>query len=88
MSNILTWYALASAAAFVAYGLDKKAAQQGRRRTPERTLHLLALLGGWPGAFAAQKFFHHKTKQQKFQTAYWLSVIANSLALAGFGLIK
>jgi hypothetical protein len=36
---------------FVAYALDKRAARLGRPRTPESTLHVPELLGGWPGAF-------------------------------------
>ena len=35
---------------FVFYACDKSAAQKGAWRTPESTLHLLALFGGWPGA--------------------------------------
>jgi len=50
------WYAAAylglvavtSVASFAAYGLDKRRAAAGGRRVPERTLHLLALLGGCP----------------------------------------
>lgn len=39
---------------FHLYAVDKLAAKQGRRRTPEKTLHLLSLAGGWPGALLAQ----------------------------------
>ncbi|WP_307720873.1 DUF1294 domain-containing protein [Pseudoduganella lutea] len=42
----------ASLATFLAYFLDKRAARAGRRRTPERTLLLFGLAGGWPGAFS------------------------------------
>lgn len=47
-------YGLFSAVTFAAYRFDKSAARAGRRRTPESTLHTLALLGGWPGALVAQ----------------------------------
>ncbi len=40
-------YAVMSAVAFVAYGMDKSAANAGRWRTPESTLHLLGLACGW-----------------------------------------
>ena len=61
--------ALAALNAFTAllYGLDKIAARNGRRRIPENILHLLALLGGWPGAAVAQRLFHHKTGKRAFQ---------------------
>ena len=37
------------ALAYAAYVLEKKRAQEGQRRLPEARLHLLELLGGWPG---------------------------------------
>ncbi len=74
-------YALASLFTFLVYAFDKSAAQNNRQRTPEKTLHLLALIGGWPGALAAQRMFRHKSIKAEFQNAFWLTVIVNSLAL-------
>ncbi len=37
---------------FVAYCLDTRRAANGGRQIPEQTLHILALLGGWPVAVA------------------------------------
>jgi hypothetical protein len=47
-------YLVASVACFAAYAIDKAAARSKARRTPERTLLLLGLAGGWPGAVLAQ----------------------------------
>jgi len=74
-------YLLMSFAAFIAYAMDKSAAQNGRWRTQERTLHLYSLLGGWPGALLAQKIVRHKSNKAKFKTVYWLTVILNISAL-------
>lgn len=71
------WYLGASLAAFSAYALDKSAAQSGRWRTRESTLHLLGLLGGWPGALVAQKLLRHKTRKRSFQLIFWSSVLLN-----------
>jgi uncharacterized membrane protein YsdA (DUF1294 family) len=60
------WIGLASAVAFVMHGLDKRAAIRGRRRVPEARLHLLELIGGWPGALLAMLLFHHKTSKSSF----------------------
>jgi uncharacterized membrane protein YsdA (DUF1294 family) len=79
--GLLGLYILLSVLLFVVYGADKAAAKQGKRRTPEATLHLLALMGGWPGAFVAQRTFHHKTRKQPFQTIFWGTVIVNCAAL-------
>ena len=38
---------------FFAYWFDKRAAQKGAWRVPERDLHILEFLGGWIGAWIA-----------------------------------
>src|SRR3546814_5712656 len=52
---------------YLMYWLDKEADQGGARRIPESTLHLVDLLGGWPGALIAQQQFRHKTVKASFQ---------------------
>lgn len=76
------WYAAASLAAYMAYYSDKVSAGRGWRRTPENTLHLFGLLGGWPGALVAQQQFRHKTVKQPFQLVFWLSVAGNLAGVA------
>ncbi|MBG13960.1 MAG: DNA-binding protein [Alcanivorax sp.] len=75
------FYALMSALSFSLYGLDKRAAMRGGRRTPEARLHFIELLGGWPGALLAQRVFRHKTRKTSFQVMYYLAVAANLAAL-------
>ena len=62
-----------SVVTFAVYGFDKAAARRNGRRVPERTLHLLAVLGGWPGAYLAQRVFRHKTVKQPFRRIFWLT---------------
>ena len=59
-------------AAFALYGYDKNAAQNGRLRVPERVLHGVELFGGTPGAFIAQRVFHHKTRKVSYRIVFWL----------------
>lgn len=75
-------YAAMSAVAFVAYGMDKAAANAGRWRTPESTLHALGLACGWPGAVLAQRLFRHKSRKREFQVVFWVTVAINLVALA------
>jgi len=56
---------LTNGAAFLLYGLDKRKAQTGAWRIPERVLLGSALLGPF-GAWAGMNFFRHKTKRWKF----------------------
>ncbi len=66
--------AAASVVTFLAYFEDKRRAQRADWRTPERTLHVMALLGGWPGAFLAQRTFRHKSAKVSFLVVFWLTV--------------
>ena len=70
-------YAVMSVIAFIAYALDKSAAQRGHWRTKESTLHLLSLMGGWPGALLAQSKLRHKSSKQEFKSVYWVTVFLN-----------
>jgi uncharacterized membrane protein YsdA (DUF1294 family)/cold shock CspA family protein len=67
---------------FIVYAIDKSAAQNDRWRTKENSLHLLALLGGWPGAYFAQKLLRHKSSKKEFKIVFWLSVLINVGALS------
>ena len=78
----LLWaYFATSAATFLAYALDKSAAKRGAWRTSEQTLHLLALIGGWPGALIAQQTLRHKSSKSEFRSVFWSTVTLN---IAGF----
>jgi len=74
---ILALYLAASVVTFVAYSIDKSAARNDQWRTQESTLHLFAIIGGWPGAMTAQRLLHHKSKKQSFQIVFWGTVIIN-----------
>lgn len=70
-------YGAVSLIAFVAYAIDKNAAQRGRWRTKESTLLFLGLAFGWPGAILGQLLLRHKTQKGSFQGAFWLTVLVN-----------
>ena len=74
----LLWlYTGASLLTFIAYANDKSAAENGRWRTQESTLHLLALIGGWPGALVAQNRLRHKTSKPPFLFVFWITAALN-----------
>ena len=84
VSGVPLCYLLMSALTFCCYGMDKRAARQGRWRVAEQTLHALALLGGWPGALLGQQVFRHKTRKLAFR---WLFGVTVALNLAGLWLL-
>ena len=63
---VLIWVLAWTLIAFLLMGLDKWKARHERRRIPERTLFLAALLGGSAGALAGMYLFRHKTKHRAF----------------------
>jgi uncharacterized membrane protein YsdA (DUF1294 family)/cold shock CspA family protein len=70
-------YVVLSILTFVLYAADKRAAQTHRWRTPENTLLLIGLVGGWPGAAIAQQVLRHKTKKLSFRRLFWSTVLLN-----------
>ena len=84
---LCVWLVFWSLAAFIAMGADKRRARQGLWRVPEKTLFLLAALGGAPGAFLGMHLFHHKTKHWYFRLGLPLLVLlwAGLLAWLHFG---
>ena len=57
------------------YGYDKHQAGNNGFRIPEIVLHLLALIGGSPGALLGQILFRHKTRKVKFSFVFIMIVI-------------
>ncbi|NNV06079.1 DUF1294 domain-containing protein [Geobacillus sp. C56-T2] len=60
--------------AFFAMGLDKYKARRHRFRIAERTLWLLAWVGGAFGAMMGMYTFRHKTRHRRFR--YGLPLLA------------
>jgi uncharacterized membrane protein YsdA (DUF1294 family)/cold shock CspA family protein len=69
---------------FWLYFDDKRRAQSGGWRTPESTLHLCELLGGWPAAFIAQRVFRHKSAKGRYLFVFWAIVILHQIVAADF----
>jgi uncharacterized membrane protein YsdA (DUF1294 family)/cold shock CspA family protein len=69
-----------SVVTYWAYARDKQRAREGLWRLSEQSLHLLELLGGWPGAFFAQRRLRHKCSKASYQLVFWLIVAAYQFA--------
>lgn len=81
---VIVTYAIASALAFLMYAIDKSAARRQGRRTPEKTLHLISLAGGWPGALLGQQFLRHKSSKRSFLLVFWLTLLLHCALLAWY----
>ena len=70
-------YFVLSLLIFFLYWKDKRAARNDTWRVSEKTLHLVALFGGWPGSLIGQQSLRHKTQKVSFRIVLWLTVVAN-----------
>jgi uncharacterized membrane protein YsdA (DUF1294 family)/cold shock CspA family protein len=71
---LMVAYMVTSFITYYFYWDDKRRAKCNEWRIPESNLHFWSLIGGWPGAFIAQRQFRHKTKKISFLIVYWLIV--------------
>jgi uncharacterized membrane protein YsdA (DUF1294 family) len=69
------WSTAVSLFTCLIYGWDKRRAREQERREPERMLHLLEFIGGWPGAFLAQRRLRHKSSKPAYQFVFWLIIL-------------
>lgn len=74
---------LLSVVTLLFYAWDKRRATKGGWRVPEVRLHVLTLLGGWPGALLGQCWLRHKTVKRKFRVVFWLTVVGHVAVSAG-----
>jgi len=86
--SVAVIYFILSIITLTIYGLDKWLAQKEMRRISEKKLHLLSLLGGWPGATIAQQVFRHKIKKMSFRRAYYLTTFINLAVVSIFLIVK
>ena len=75
----LILYPVMSLLTFAVYADDKSRAKRGDWRTPEQTLHLCELAGGWLGGFVAQRRLRHKNIKTSYQVVFW-AIVALHLA--------
>ena len=66
------WLVAINLVTFLVFGLDKlkakrKVNKESVRRVPEKTLFLLAAVGGSIGALLGMKVWHHKTLHKSFR---------------------
>ena len=80
--GLLGIYLLMSAVAFALYTIDKRRAASNDWRISEATLHVVELLGGWPGAWVAQRVLRHKVQKGSYMLVFWAIIGIHACAWA------
>ncbi len=84
MDYLIYYLIFINLAGFAAMGLDKRRAKRKEWRIPERTLLLLAAIGGSIGSLLGMNLFHHKTKHVKFTVGIPALLLIQLVALWWF----
>ncbi|WP_020471747.1 DUF1294 domain-containing protein [Zavarzinella formosa] len=78
---VVAFCLVACVVSFVMMAIDKRRAEQRQRRISERALHLIELVGGWPGSLAAQHLVRHKNRKLSYQIEFIICAAVNSTGL-------
>jgi uncharacterized membrane protein YsdA (DUF1294 family) len=69
---------------FFMYRSDKQSAIDDEWRVPELMLHFFEGIGGWPGAFLAQRIVRHKISKTSYQLLFWTIVLVHQFVAVDF----
>jgi uncharacterized membrane protein YsdA (DUF1294 family) len=78
---VLLHYILLSIVCMVMLAVDKRRAIKGRRRIPERSLHSMELVGGWPGALIMTRMIRHKTSKPSYMWTLYAIAASHFIGL-------
>jgi uncharacterized membrane protein YsdA (DUF1294 family) len=66
---------------FILYGVDKSLSRRKGPRIPEKTFHILTLLGGFAGGWAGRYVFRHKTKKGVFTLVLVVATVIHAVVI-------
>ena len=84
MKYLLIYLGIINLVGFFAMFLDKQKAKRGKWRIPEKTLFLLAIIGGSLGTTLGMHVFRHKTKHWYFKLGMPLILIVQIILIIYF----
>ena len=84
MKYLLIYLGIINLVGFFAMFLDKQKAKRGKWRIPEKTLFLLAIIGGSLGTTLGMHVFRHKTKHWYFKLGMPMILIVQIVLIIYF----
>lgn len=85
---LVIYLVIINLASFFMYGIDKRRAKKNKWRISEKTLLIMAAVGGSVGAMLGMTKFRHKTQKWKFKLLIPIFLILQVILLVylGFGI--
>ena len=87
LKNMITYLVIINIIGFLAMWIDKRRAQRHAWRIPEKTLMIIAALGGGIGTIAGMYIFRHKTQKIAFVVGMPLILIVEIVAFVYFVIV-
>ena len=84
VKNIIIYFVIINVLGFLIMYIDKRKAKYGRWRIPEKTLILIALLGGSIGCLVGMYTFRHKTQKIRFILGFPTILISETIIIIYF----
>ncbi|MDQ0195788.1 DUF1294 domain-containing protein [Paenibacillus wynnii] len=81
---VMSWFVVINIIGYVVMSEDKNKARKRRQRVPEKTLFLLAGMGGALGVLIAMYRKRHKTRHTSFRIGVPLLLLLNILLYSYF----
>lgn len=75
---VMIWFVFINLIAYLVMSDDKRRARERKERTPERTLFLLAFIGGALGILISMYTKRHKTRHSSFVIGIPLLLVLNA----------
>lgn len=82
--NVIIYLLVINVVGVLIMYIDKKKAKYGRWRIPEKTLLIVALLGGSIGTIIGMYLFRHKTQKIKFTLGFPTILISEIIIITYF----
>lgn len=88
VKNIIIYFIAINLFGFFIMWLDKRKAEKGAWRIPEKTLFIVTALGGGIGTIAGMYTFRHKTQKLNFVIGFPFITILEMIAIIYWGFFK
>ena len=88
VQNIVIYFIIINIIGFLIMLIDKRKAEKGKWRIPEKTLFIITALGGGIGTIAGMYVFHHKTRKLQFTIGLPFITILEIIGILYYGFIN